>query len=297
MIKRVEAKDVDLVKLAHLQKQHGDDLFSQTAYFAPLFEQWCALVLDDYRGVLLIPYKKFGPWQWSFTPMFYRASCWMGAWSEKDQEDALQLLRKSFHFGALNIGSFDKTLESRIHQVILPESPAQEAYNKLTNRMIRKAQQQEIQLVDTLHIERFVEFLHRELHEKVDGINNDSMRLFTRLLQSLQKQGCLRFEGAVMGGVLVAGILIVEGQGRHLYLKGTATQDTKKLGVYYLLMQRALERAQEKDAIFDFGGSSIEGVAQFNRNFGAEDATYSHFSWGKQPRLFTMIKRIRAAWK
>jgi hypothetical protein len=297
MIKRVKSDALDLVKLSRLQKLHEDDLFCQTAYFEPLFEQWCALVLNDYEGVILVPFKKFGPWTWSFTPMFYRASYWLGTWTEKDKDEALQLLQNSFHFGALNIGSIPSATEFRIHQVILPESLAQEVYNKLTNRMIRKAQQQEIQLVDTLHVERFVAFLHRELHEKVDGINNDSMRLFTRLLHSLQKQGCLRFEGVVMGGVLVAGILIVEGQGRHLYLKGTATQDTKKLGVYYLLMHRAIARAQSQGAIFDFGGSSIEGVAQFNRNFGARDATYSHFAWGKQPRLFTLIKRLRAAWK
>ena len=46
-----------------------------------------------------------------------------------------------------------------------------------------------------------------------------------------------------------------------------------------------------------FGGSSIEGVAQFNRNFGAQDAEYGHFAWGKQPRLFKFIKRLKGLWK
>jgi lipid II:glycine glycyltransferase (peptidoglycan interpeptide bridge formation enzyme) len=280
-----------------LQAIHADDVFCQKAYYGPLFDQWCALVLNDYDGVLLVPYKKWGPWTWSFTPLFYRASYWLGNWTPSEKKEALQLLQKSFDFGSLNIGSVADSTESRIHQVILPHQEASESYNKLTQRMIRKAQQQDIQLVHELDIDRFVAFLHHELHQKVDGINQDSMQVFTRLLHSLQQQGRLRFEGASMGGVLVAGILIVEGQGRHLYLKGTATQDTKKLGVYYWLMHRAITKAQTQGAIFDFGGSSIEGVAQFNRNFGAEDAEYGHFSWGKQPRLFTWIKRLRATWK
>jgi lipid II:glycine glycyltransferase (peptidoglycan interpeptide bridge formation enzyme) len=297
MIKRIESEALDLDKLAQIQKLHADDLFCQSAYFEPLFERWCALVLNDYEGVLLVPYKRVGPWVWSFTPLFYRASYWLGTWTESDKKEALQLLKKSFHFGSLNLGLVSDSVEMRIHQVILPQNYTLENYNKLAQRMIRKAQQHDIQLVQDFDAAPFVAFLHRELNEKVAGINSDSMRVFEKLLRSLENKGFLRFEGAAIGGVLVAGILIVEGQGRHLYLKGTATQDAKKIGVYYWLMHRAIERAQAQGAIFDFGGSSIEGVAQFNRNFGAQDAEYGHFSWGKQPRLFKFIKRLKGLWK
>lgn len=297
MIKRIESGAIDLDKLARLQKLHADDVFCQTAYFQSLFQHWCALVLDDYKAVFLIPYKTFGPWKWSFTPMFYRASYWLGTWSDSDKNEALELLKNSFDFGALNVGCVSGLTVRSVHQIILSENQGIESYNKLARRMIRKAQQHDILLINELDVANFVQFLHRELNEKVAGINDDSMRLFSKLLYGLQKQGCLRFEGAILGGVLVAGILVVEGQGRHVYLKGTATQDAKKIGVYYWLMHRAVERAQEQGAIFDFGGSSIEGVAQFNRNFGAQDDEYAHFVWGKQPRLFAMIKRILKAWK
>jgi hypothetical protein len=163
--------------------------------------------------------------------------------------------------------------------------------------MIRKAQNLDLQLTNDLHINQFVQFLYEELNAKVEGITKDSMLLFERLITRLLESRKLYFEGVVMGGVLVGGILIVQGQGRHLYLKGTATREAKKLGVYYWLMHRAIERARAEQATFDFGGSGIEGVAQFNRNFGAVDAFYSRFTWGKIPLLFNILKRLKQAWK
>ena len=92
MIKHVDSSDVDFEKLAHLQELHADNLFCHSAYFEPLFERWCALVSNDYAGVLIVPYQKFGPWKWSFTPLFYRATPWLGAWSEEEKKELSKIL-------------------------------------------------------------------------------------------------------------------------------------------------------------------------------------------------------------
>lgn len=294
MIKRVESRDIDLKKFAELQRDA--DVFCKTAYFEPLCKFWCALVLNDYVGVIVIPYNKKGTYSWVVTPLFYRASAWLGTWSDEHKNTAINFLKTEFSHGNLNIQFTPFLNNQKVYQVISPATLSANNYNKLAKRMINKFEQQNTRFTCDLDIPMFVNFLLSELGGKVEGINPESMKLFTKLLISLQNHNMLKFEGVVQGGELLAGILIVETQNRHLYLKGTATDSAKKMGAYYALMNRAIQRAMEENVIFDFGGSSIQGVAQFNRNFGAEDEVYSNLTWGKQPFIISLLKRIKSLW-
>ena len=297
MIQRVNSNDVDYKKFNALLERHEFDIFSDSAYYDVLCPFWCLLVLDDYRGALIIPYNQKINLSWAVTPLFYRASSWLGAWSEEQKSEAIFLLQKEFKSGVLNLERTSQISNVRKHQIIRPENYSLEKYSTLAKRMIKKPEGQGVVYVNELDIQVFVQFLKDELGKRVDGINESSMDLFEKLLHSLGKADLLRFEGAVIGGQLVGGILTVEKNGKHLYLKGTATSDAKKKGVFYTLMHRAIGRAVAKKAIFDFGGSEVTGVAQFNHNFGAEDAEYSILSWGKKPWLYSIYVKIKKLWK
>ena len=297
MINLVDYKFIDSSKLAALRTKHKGDPFCQSCYFNVVCDSFVALVLNDYQGVLLVPYKKIGPWKWALTPLFYRYSQWLGSWSEFEKSRALELLVKHFQFGDLNLGKTDALEQAKFHQELDAKCYAIEQCNTQARRMIRKAEGQGIQFTAELKIDSFVHFLSIELSAKVDGMNSEALSRLKALLHELNSAHKLHFEGAILGGELVGGILIVEVAGRHLYLKGTATRDAKRVGVYYLLMHRAIMRAREAQVIFDFGGSGVDGVARFNRNFGAHDVTYSHFTWGKQPYLYKFLKRLRNLWK
>ncbi len=297
MIRRVDSKDVDRQKFSALQARHASDVFCQSSYFEPLCPQWCLLVLNDYEGALVVPYNKFGPWSWVVSPLFYRTSAWLGTWAAADKMDAIELLKRHFSFGSLLLSDAPSDTEAKIYQVLDASSFSINECNTLAKRMIRKAEQQPIQYTSELDAKRFTEFLWGELGAKVDDMDSKAKTLFYGLITSLSDAGLLRFEGAVVGGVLVGGILVVESPKRHLYLKGTATREAKQLGVYYALMNRAIMRAKESQCKFDFGGSSIQGVAKFNRNFGAQDEQYERLTWGKEPFALRMIKQVRKIWK
>lgn len=292
MLKFVEFKHIDLNKWRLLLAENEDVIFTSEAYYSPLAENWGAIILDDYQGALLVPFKKKLFWTWVYTPKFYRASYWMGEWDTTNQIAALELLEKTFSFGALNLGPADCLKNELPHQVISPETYDEASYNTLARRMIRKAESVSIHLTNEWDETQFLTFLQAELGSKVDDFQGPSMHVFRDLLRSLQNAGIFHFEGAVVGGALVGGLISVQLPGRHLYLKGTANLEAKKSGAYYLLMHRAIKRAVAANAVFDFGGSRVEGVAQFNRNFGARDNEYTNYSWGSEPTPFKILKII-----
>jgi hypothetical protein len=292
MLKYVESKHIDLNKWRKLLAENEEAIFTCEAYFAALAENWGVIILDDYQGALLVPFKKKLFWTWVYTPKFYRASYWMGEWDAANQKSALELLEKTFSFGALNLGSADCLKNELPHQVISPETYDEVNYNTLAKRMIRKGEASGVHFTNDYQEEHFLSFLEQELGPKIDDFQGVNIDVFRALTRSLQHAGLFHFEGAVMGGQLIAGLISVHVSGRHLYLKGTASLEAKKSGVYYLLMHRAINRAAAQGAIFDFGGSRVEGVAQFNRNFGAQDVFYANHSWGKQPKFFDLVKSI-----
>lgn len=292
MLRFVESKNIDPEKWNKLLVSGDGQVFSNPAYFEPLAERWGVVVLDDYQAALIVPFKKKLFWSWVYTPKFYRASYWMGQWSEQHQKDALELLQKTFPFGELNLEKTSILNNELYHQIIHPQRFDESQYNTLTKRMIKKAEASGVHFTNDYQEEHFLSFLQKELGPKIDDFQGDSIHVFRELLRSLQHSGCFHFEGAVIGGQLVGGLITVEIDGCHLYLKGTASLEAKKSGVYYVLMHRAIQRAMRQDCIFDFGGSRIDGVAQFNRNFGAEDVFYANHSWGKRPAMFGLVKKL-----
>jgi hypothetical protein len=300
MLKFVESKHIDPEKWTKLEEQSAHS-FGCRAYFEPLSMHWGAIVLGDYEAALVLPYKTKMAWSWVYTPHFYRASYWLGAWSAEAQQEALNLLQQKFPFGQLNIGSLDDNLgeveKKMVHQVIDPQGFNFDALNKLAKRMVKKAEQQNFTFTTELHIDHFVDFLRVELSDKIDSFRGEDLQRFEQLILSLSAQNMLHFEGALEGGKLLGGLLVVVLPNRHLYLKGTATFTSKKQGLYYLLMHRAIARAIEKDVVFDFGGSQVDGVANFNRNFGAQDEFYTQITWGREPLSYKLMKKIWKIWR
>lgn len=297
MIRRVDSREVDFEKFTKLKRSGSDDIFSEKDYFLPLCKYWFLLVIGDYDAALVVPFNRKGPLKWVTTPLFYRASYWIGNWSEESKQEAIDYLKRNFRWGSLNIGFVDGVAVTKSHQILLTGGEVKNNYSSLAKRMLKKAESHNISYHQDFDITQFTGFLMKELSSKVEGINSTSMDLLNKLLQSLKAAKMLYFEGAVIGGEFVGGLLIVKTQGRHLYLKGTATSDAKKKGVYYALMNRAILRAKSENAIFDFGGSEISGVAQFNHNFGAQDMKYCQLLWGKKPLIYTAIQRMNRIWK
>ena len=100
------------------------------------------------------------------------------------------------------------------------------------------------------------------------------------------------FEVHQPGGMIGGGFFLKDKK-RITYLKGASTEEAKKAGAMFGLMDFAIQRYQEDHDTFDFGGSDIESVATFYKKFGATDRIYYNYSIDNLPAWFKTIKRIR----
>jgi hypothetical protein len=292
-----ESKAINIEKWNTLLTINNAHVFNSTHYIDKITENWGAYIKGNYEGALLIAFRKKLGITWCYLPPFYRASEWIGSWTNKEKEDVLKQLKRDFKKGHFATHEVRANSTHFYHQQIEPNTNYVEQYNKLTKRMLKKAQNSELIETNDFHKTDFIQLIVNELKEKNVHWDKNEISCFEQLIDTLEKGDLLNYTGVVLKGKLVGGLLSIPFNNRVLYLKGTATLEAKKLGAMYYLMDNAISSAMKKNCTFDFGGSRIEGVAQFNHHFGGEDAYYTYFEWDNTPTWFQLIKKIRDKWK
>ena len=91
---------------------------------------------------------------------------------------------------------------------------------------------------------------------------------------------------------LVAIGFFIKKRNQLLYLKGIVTSSGKKIGAMQALFDKVIQENHESCIGLDFGGSSDEGLASFNKKFGACDRNYLILKQNKLPwPLNNVVKR------
>jgi hypothetical protein len=163
--------------------------------------------------------------------------------------------------------------------------------------MLAKAKKNAITFDNKFEKSFFLKLVVEELGKKVEMWNTTAVDKFSALIDALIQHNYFYFIEIKHNNKTAGGLIIMQLENRHVYLKGVCTPEVKKLGGMYAAMDKAISHAMEKNAIFDFGGSRIEGVARFNHNLGGENQFYTYTSWNEHPFWFKTLKKIRNTWK
>lgn len=262
-------------------------VFSESVYLDATAENWAVLYTDDFKSGMACPYVVKGGVKILVTPFFNRYMEWIG--DPVPEDEIIKALKKEFPVADLQVGR-GFGLNQRMYQKVEPgklklNQQAKRSLNKSTEYTVRREED----------ISSMMELLRNELANRIHGINEQTLPiledLVTRYKNKRMGQFNLYKENDWFGG-----LWILETDSTVLYLKGTTTEEAKKSGGMYKLMLAAIEYADSKGKVFDFGGSNVESVRRFNLNFGAEDVVYSRLSWNNAPFWWRIVKLIRDKW-
>jgi len=202
------------------------------------------------------------------------------------------MLKQEFKVGQLAISIKSNNLDYRYQLIDFQEEIIQSSLGK---RMLKRFDKNSFTVrfgQSTKMIERHIK---QELPKKIDAFNTKTLQSLQHLVEAFSTKNNLHVLEVLKDKEVVGGIFLVESKKRLLYLKGAFTETSKKEGAMYGAMQQAIEMANNKGLIFDFGGSRVEGVRRFNINLGGKDQFYTFLSWNNAPFWFNWIKKI-AIW-
>lgn len=154
--------------------------------------------------------------------------------------------------------------------------------NANAKRNLKKAEKARLVIQETSSAQGLVALLNQaENRERIPLTANDKENLL-----DLAKLGSAQDKITVVevysedNTLLYAGMFLKQGK-TVLYLKGAGSALGKQLGAAHFMFTYVLTHWQTQFSILDFGGSDVEGIAQFFKSFGAQDAYYYQYhTWG-----------------
>jgi hypothetical protein len=292
LLKIIERNHIDISKWnALVTSQPGHSIFSHSSYLDDVAENWCIVTDPEYSCGIAVPYTIRLGVKCFTTPIFVRYLEWFG--NRENWPLAAKLVENFFSGGAIQVPkNIANHKQERYYQTIEGERKL----GSQAKRMLAKSKDFKIELADELDNLSILDIIKSELPGKIPTLNFRSIAVLKKLVNNLTQKNMLKSFVIKADDKIIAGIILIEFNGVLLYLKGASFSDYKKEGAMYALMNHAITYAQEKKIIFDFGGSSAEGVRRFNINLGGTDVSYGVYHSDKMPMWFKEIKRIKSLW-
>ena len=288
----IERQDLDVQKWNNLvDETEGTSVFTSSFYLDAVAENWCVLVNDDYSAGLALPYTIRAKRRILYTPIFVSYLEILGSVHE---ETLREIILKKF-----------KTIEIEFKQEVLGApsdvfvtqflDPEKKRKGQV-NRMLNKSKRAGYEVLETENWATVFEILYTQLNGKFSGMTDTSLQRLKKAYADSQEKGLLRTFEILEGEKGLGGVICIEKNGQLLYSKGACSVEVRDQGGMYAAINAAIDFANKRNLIFDFGGSRVEGVRRFNHAFGGVDLEYFSYRIDKSPLWFRWVRRLKKRW-
>lgn len=274
-------------KIAESKKEN---IFCYSWYLDACAKNWGALVTDDYKTIVPIPFnKKLGVKQ-MYQPQFTRELDIFG--DEFDWEDVLTYLSKDFK--AIQFRNENQELlndkEERKNQWISLKEELKFSTN--AKRLIKKADKQ-FEYKSSQDPKQLLALFKSTAFQKIDSINEEDLQRLEKLMTIAINAGSGNLISVFEEDNFVGAGFFLLDKKRVTYLKSASTEQAKKDGAMYGLINHAISKFKDNYQTLDFGGSDVESVANFYKKFGSSDRSYYNYTINNLPLWFKTLKRIK----
>lgn len=260
-------------------------------YLDAVTESWGGMVTEDYTTIFpLTVTNKIGVEQF-YQAIFTREFEIIG--SDFELEVCLeQLEKKTKYIQFRSSRQFKLNSSERVHQVLNLNEEFESEYSKNAKRLIKKSDRNYTYKTVSC-IGELIELVKENVAHKIKEftpVNVEKLRVLMLAADVNDKGETLAvFEN----DKIVAAGFFLKDKSTVTYLKGASTDEAKKNGAMFGLMNYAFNSYQEKFNTFDFGGSNVDSVATFYKKFGAVDKKYYEYTINNLPLWFKLLKKIK----
>lgn len=263
---------------------------------------WEAIVIGDWEAVLAIPLNKKIPFfKRSLQPLFSQQ---LGFFykhnlpSEEIAKQVLSILRKRFwainiHFNATNTFGFLAEHHGKSNYLLALNTPYADlykAYNQGLRQRIKQAQRHELGASQFENTQMWATIFEEFQLPKFSNPPANLLDLARKTMAVWIKNGSGELWRVVDkdDSTLAVAFLLIQ-EHRVIYLFSATTDVGRKKAAVHFLIDFFIQKYALSEKIFDFEGSSIQGIAEFYASFGATPETY--FVFNESSRLLDFLAK------
>jgi hypothetical protein len=277
-------------------------VYGYSWYLDAVFPTWSALVSEDYSYIFPITSKrKIGLSYW-YSPIY---TMQLGVFSSKELSD--EVLKLFYALLPNSIISYDFSVNAKIQQIPdgftstiktcqyidLTSSYTEiiKAYSTNLKRNLKKANKTCLRIEESQDSASVVAMFRVYRGESIENVRANDYKILDTLIQQalVLKKG--KIFQVYLEEELLASCFFSYTNNRIIYHKGGVNSKGKKLGAMHFLIDYLVRKNEQTNCIFDFGGSSIPAVKQFNTNFSKSEYTYLQLK--KENRWIAFARKVK----
>ena len=261
---------------------------------------WDALVWGDYENVMPLPVRTKLGFSYVYQPLFCQQLGIFPKPSNLVSELFYNAVFDKFSYSDVHLNSGNVSNENNGKIEFLPRQnylldlkynykSLARSYSTNTKRNIAKARGNQLQYIAGIRLEEYLEFKKANLIDKISIKEIDK-------LKSIIAFGQYKGMGEIYGvysseNELCAAVYFCKWKERVIYLNAASSDEGKKLGAMYFLVDNFIKTNSEQELKLDFEGSMIPGVARFYSGFGAIPEIYYQLKFNRLPLPFKWLKQ------
>ncbi len=306
MIQFIEHKNINKQKWdACINESSNACIFVYSWYLDIVFKDWTALVLNDYEAVFPLASKSKYKIAYLYQPFFTR---YFGMYAKNKSGDklvndffeAIPSSYKYIEFCLHESNPFKKKkveIKERKYQALNLNAPYEilkKNYSDNAKRNIKKAEKALFRIKLVVKPELIVDLFRSTKGQELETFKPSDYKILIALMNACIKQNKAQSLAVYdKENNLSAAAFFMKSNNRFIFLKSGVTDHGKANGAMHLLFDTFIKRHAETANVLDFGGSSVETVARFYKNFGAKDCIYLQVKKNSLPKLLKWVKSFK----
>jgi hypothetical protein len=275
-------------------------IYAYSDYLDQMTDHWDALIEDDYKTVMPLPWKKKGWISYIYQPSFTAS---LGIFGKAiTQETILRFLNtipSQFQWVEMDLNSMNmlaNPVDGMITRTNLllplnkPYEELRDAYRDNTRRDVAKAISMGCFCKENVPVHDICMIAMQQMSARNDGQRkglNDLEKLYSKLYEKKQ---------AVNWGLFdPAGHLIVFSHERAYYILAANTPESRQYKSAHCILDHFIRSYAGTSCTLDFEGSDLPNLSFFYRSFGARPEYYPFYRRDRLPAILKWLRRWRSS--
>lgn len=301
-IKYVPYSDIDRQQWDDcINKADNSLIYGTSIYLDTMSENWDALILDDYKAVMPLTWRKKYSIHYLYQPFF--TAC-LGVFGNNINaalvHDFLKAIPAKFkywdislnHSNFFQVQGFD--LYERMNYVLHLNGPYEKLYEGFRDnikRNIKKAEKLHCIVQKDIPVQEVIA-LATEQSKDFASLTKNDFALFIKLYQQLHTKGqATTYAVYTATKELVSSCVFFFYNNRAYYILVGNHPNGKTIGASHALINAFIKDHAGKNILLDFEGSDIRNLAFFYSSFGASEEKYAGLKYNNLPALLKIFKK------
>ncbi|WP_460189165.1 hypothetical protein [Urechidicola sp. KH5] len=289
MIRYVKRVDLNVEKYdVCVERSLNSRIYAYSWYLDIVADNWDALILNDYEAVMPLP------WRSKYFIKYIYPPCWTqqlgifasfkitSDWTLKFVKSIPKKFKKvTIAFNSENdcTGLKVKKKNNYILDLNRPYEELYKNYRKGRKAKLKQAKRSELYIKE-IPIKTLIEY-SKMFYKNIGFKELDYLKL-SILCEELILKNRGKLEGVFAAdGELLGGVLFLFEDKRITYLLSAFSPKGKNHQATCFLIDKKIKQFVNRDLLFDFEGSMVDGIAFFFKTFGSSKENYSSYTKNK----------------